>query len=303
VEGYRQAIRNRVVLDTGVAPLRLDPMKIPPEVQMKAVLPANSGRPSLMGPGKLENVTLNPYRSGRRFQELVFEIARDLTRGYVSQPQCEAPAHVLFPQIVQIVDRYLREKVEAVPPAETIDVFLSPYYGWVIEKLVSAIKPDTSTGEAPEVPSYETNRGPGTTEDVDFWTSRDVREVVHSHLNYVVADTKTWEQSAAYILDTHKSVEAFVKNSGLGFGIPYFHNGQSHEYVPDFIVRLKAHPATHLILETKGFDELMEVKTQAARRWINAMNADGNHGKWKYLIAMQPGEIARCITKALDAGD
>lgn len=303
VEGYRQAIRNRVVLDTSVAPLRLDPMKIPPEVQMKAVLPANSGRPSLMGPGKLENVTLNPYRSGRRFQELVFEIARDLTRGYVSQPQCEAPAHVLFPQVVQIVDRYLREKVEAIPPAETIDVFLSPYYGWVIEKLVSAIKPDTSTGEAPEVPSYETNRKPGTTEDVDFWTSRDVREVLHSHLNYVVADTKTWEQSAAYILDTHNAVDAFVKNAGLGFGIPYFHNGQPHEYVPDFIVRVKTNPATHIILETKGFDELMEIKKQAAIRWINAVNADGNHGKWNYVIAMKPGEISHCITKALDAGD
>jgi type III restriction enzyme len=118
-----------------------------------------------------------------------------------------------------------------------------------------------------------------------------------------VADTKTWEQSAAYILDTHKAVDAFVKNAGLGFGIPYFHNGQSHEYVPDFIVRLNTNPITHLILETKGFDELMEVKTQAARRWISAVNADGNHGKWKYLIAMQPSEITHCINRALDAGD
>ncbi|MEX2115266.1 MAG: type III restriction endonuclease subunit R, partial [Bacteroidota bacterium] len=84
VEGYRQAIRNRVVLDTSVAQLRLDPLKIPPEVQMKAVLPANSGRPSLTGPGKLEDVTLNPYRKGRRLQELTFDLARDLTRDYVN---------------------------------------------------------------------------------------------------------------------------------------------------------------------------------------------------------------------------
>ena len=64
VEGYRQAIRNRVTVDwNAVASLTLDPMKIPPEVQMKAGLLNNQGRPSLMGPGRLENVDLNPYRS------------------------------------------------------------------------------------------------------------------------------------------------------------------------------------------------------------------------------------------------
>lgn len=300
VEGYRQAIRNRVVLDTSVAPLRLDPLKIPPEVQMKAVLPANSGRPSLTGPGKLENVTLNPFREGRRFQELVFELARDLTRDYVNQPGCEVPAHSLFPQFVDIVQRYLHEKVEPIPPAHIIDVFLSPYYGWVIERLVNAIKPDTRSGESPEVPRYELNRGPGSTADVDLWTSRDVREVVHSHLNFVVADTKQWEQSAAYIIDTHPAVDAFVKNAGLGFAIPYLHNGQPHDYVPDFIIRLKTDSPLHMILETKGYDELKEVKKQAADRWVSAVNADGHHGQWAYGLALRPGEVATCISKALN---
>jgi type III restriction enzyme len=34
----------------------------------------------------------------------------------------------------------------------------------------------------------------------------------------VVQDSK-WEQSAAYHLDTHPRVVAFVKNQGLGFAI------------------------------------------------------------------------------------
>ncbi|MGB9920953.1 MAG: BPTD_3080 family restriction endonuclease [Moorellales bacterium] len=303
VEGYRQAIRNRVTVDwQALAELVVDPAKIPPEVEMKAGLITNRGRPGLTGPGRIESVDLNPYRSGHRFQELVFELARDLTRTYVAQPGCQAPAHVLFPQLVRIAERYLREKVRPVPPAHLLDVFLSPYYGWVIERLVEAIRPDTSQGEAPEFPRYETSRGPGSTAEVDFWTGRDVREVVKSHVNYVVADTKQWEQSAAYYLDTSEFVDAFVKNAGLGFAIPYIHNGQVHDYLPDFIVRLKGEVG-HLILETKGYDELAEVKAQAARRWVAAVNADGTYGRWHYAVVKRPEEIPRVLENLVMAGD
>ena len=136
VEGYRQAIRNRVTIDWASAPtITLDPMRIPPEVEVKAALPNNKGRPSLTGPGKLERVDLNPYRSGYRFQQLVFDLAADLTRDYAGQPRCDAPPQVLFPQLAQIVERYLRENVQPLPPASILDVVLSPYYGWVIEAL------------------------------------------------------------------------------------------------------------------------------------------------------------------------
>jgi type III restriction enzyme len=185
--------------------------------------------------------------------------------------------------------------VQPLPPADVLDVALSPYYGWVIEALVGAIKPDTSEGEAPELPRYEARRGPGSTAEVDFWTSRDVREVVRSHLNYVVADTAKWEQSAAYVLDTHPLVEAFVKNAGLGFAIPYLHNDQVHDYVPDFIVRLKSQPHLHLILETKGFDPLEEVKTAAARRWVAAVNSDGTYGRWRYEVAKRVTDISALL--------
>lgn len=297
VEGYRQAIRNKITVDwPSVATLPLDPRRIPPEVEMKASMPSNRGRPTLTGPGKLENVDLNPFRQNRRVQELVFEMAKELTRSYASQPNCEVPVHVLFPQIAKIVERYLREKVKPEAPAELIDAFLSPYYGWVIERLVEAIKPDASQGEAPEIPIYEKNRGEGTTGEVDFWTGRDVREVVHSHLNYTVADTKQWEQSAAYLIDTHPATGAFVKNAGLGFAIPYFNNGQPHDYEPDFIVRLKDSPDHYVIIETKGYDDLAEIKTQAANRWVSAVNADGRYGVWKYHMVRKVGDV----TKVLD---
>jgi type III restriction enzyme len=300
VEGFTRAVRNRVTVDWDTLPtLRLVPGTIPPEVDVKGTLPNNEGRPSLTGPGRLENVTLNPYRAGRRFQELVFDMAAALTRDYCGRPKCEVPAHVLFPQMRQIVDRYLRDYVEAVPPANILDVFLSPYYGWVIERLVEGIRPDTSQGEAPEIPRYEANRGPGSTAEVDFWTSREPREVVRSHLNYVVPDTKKWEQTAAYYIDNHPATAAFVKNAGLGFSIPYLNNGQMHDYVPDFIVKLKTIPEGHLILETKGFDPLTEVKKHAAERWVAAVNADGTYGKWLYTICRKPEDVPKAIEAAV----
>src|SRR6185312_16248892 len=96
--------------------------------------------------------TLHAYRAGQRLQALVFDLAGDLTRRYLARAEGELPAHVLFPQVVKIVDRYIRERVVVRAPADIKDVFLSPYYGWVLERLTDAIRPDASQGEDPEVP-------------------------------------------------------------------------------------------------------------------------------------------------------
>ena len=300
VEGYIQAVRHRVKVDwEEIAPLDLDPTRIPPEVEMKAGIPSNSGRPSLVGPGHLERVDLSPYRRNRRRQHLIFEMARDLTRDYLKQPGCEAPAHVLFTQLASIVSRYLDEKVRPVGPARDIDVFLSPWYGWLVERLVGAIKPDD--GEDAELPRSENGRGPGSTAEVDFETRRKPYPVVKSHINAVVPDTAKWEQTAAYRLDTNESVHSFVKNAGLGFAIPYMHDGEHHDYLPDFIIRLTGDEECYLILETKGYDPLTEVKAQAAHRWVHAVNAGGGFGTWDYAVVSDMGKVGETVKRALKA--
>jgi type III restriction enzyme len=198
------------------------------------------------------------------------------------------------------VQRYLKEKVKVLPPANAKDLFLAPYYGWVVEGLLSTIGPDTSQGEAPEIPRYEANRDPGSTGDVDFWTSKPVFEVVRSHLNYVVADTKVWEQSAAFTIDRHPAVESFAKNASLGFAIPYLHNGQTHDYVPDFLVKLI--DGSMLVLETKGYDPLEGTKRDAAERWVRAVNADGNWGTWRYALVKRVSDVESAIVPASSRG-
>jgi type III restriction enzyme len=94
-------------------------------------------------------------------------------------------------------------------------------------------------------------------------------------------------------------VEAFVKNAGLGFGIPYLHNGKDHEYLPDFLIRLKLPKPEFLILETKGYDPLAEVKQAAALRWCSAVNAEGSFGHCQYKMARSVGAVNQLIGDAL----
>lgn len=297
VEGYTQAIRNRIAVNWDSIPrIRINPQKIPPEVQLGKLVPSASGKLSVLGPGGAEEVTLESYRAQRRLQELKFDLAHALVRDCLQNRRCEVPSHVLFPQLLDVVERYLRDKVVVELPADLRDVFLAPYYTWVVERLAEAVGPDVAQGEAPEMPRYEARRGAGSTAEVDFWTSREPREVIRSHINYMVPDTKKWEQSAAYLIDTHPVTQAFVKNAGLGFAIPYVHNGQTHEYLPDFIVRFGDASIRYLILETKGFDELEEVKREAAERWVRAVNAEGSFGAWHYAIAKQVSDVSKLLS-------
>jgi type III restriction enzyme len=296
VEGYTQSIRSRITVNWDNMPhLTLNPSRIPPEMEMKRFLPTNLGRPALTGPGVSEHVDLQPFRRERRLQELQFDMAHAITRDLVDGHRCEIPVHRLFPQVLLITRHYINEFVIVTPPHDLRDVFMSPYFGLVVERLVEAIQPDQSAGDAPEVPRYEARRGPGTTSEVSFWTSRPVREVLKSHVNFVVADTDKWEQTAAYYIDRDPLTRSFVKNAGLGFAIPYLHNGELHDYLPDFVIRLDVSEERYVLLETKGYDELGSVKQAAAERWVQAVNCDGRYGRWQYALARNPHRVPKLI--------
>ena len=224
-------------------------------------------------------------------------MATALTRNYLGQRETTVPAHVLFPQIEAICRKFVNEFVVVPPLTERVHVFQAPYYTWAIEILLQQIQPDISAGESPELPRMESLKQEGSTADVDFWTSKEVRPTRRSHVNYVVADSG-WEAQAGQRLDTHSRVVAYAKNAGLGFTIPYMKNGEMHDFIPDFIVRLKddgSEPVT-LVLETKGFlDPLHEEKGAAAQRWVNAVNADGRFGVWHFGMAKSVADVSHLL--------
>ena len=276
-----------------IVKLSVDPTKIPDEVMTKGLSWTQHGKPTLFGPGKTEHDTLNQWRQTHRRQELEYDLAGVITRAFANNSGCTIPSQKLFPQVLSIVHRFSTDKVELKGNSDIRDVFANPYFGWAVQNIIDAIQPATSTGAEPEVPIYERGRGPGSTSEVDFWTAREVKETEHSHVNYVVADTKKWEQSAAYYLDSKNLVQSFVKNEGLGFAIKYHYQGEPHEYTPDFLVRLQkdAQQLGTLILETKGFDPKEDYKIVAAERWVNAVNHDGKYGRWAYRMTHDPSVV------------
>ena len=110
-----------------------------------------------------------------------------------------------------------------------------------------------------------------------------------------------WGSIAPLRLDPMDIPPEVEMKAGLGFAIPYLHNGEPHEYLPDFIVRLNGDEARYLILETKGYDPLAEVKAQAADRWVHAVNSDGAYGSWDYALVSDMGTIGEVIIRATDA--
>jgi type III restriction enzyme len=269
-------------------------MSIPDEVKVKGLSAEEGGRLSLLGPGRTADVNLDAWRATRRLQELEFELATALTRRYSKNPGCEAPAHVLFPQMLGIVRQFLQTRVEPVGRTNRKDVFLDPYFTWAVSTLSDAVLADDEG--AAEVPRYESHRGPGSTHDVDFWTSKPVKESERSHLSWVVMDTDRWEQTTAFYLDTDEHVRAFVKNFNLGFAIPYSHAGDAREYLPDFLVRLQADSKEI----GKGYDPAAEAKAGGARRWVAAVNAEGSYGRWAYRMIKAPTETAAGLRGAVE---
>jgi type III restriction enzyme len=293
VEGYTQAVRSRVTVNWQKMPkLSLRPGEYPTLVGMGGLAVDARGNPVPALPGTAREITMAPYFKGMRVQRGVFEMASALTRNYLSQRETSVPAQMLFPQLQAICQKFVAEFLDIPPTAEKVQVFQAPYYTWAIEVLLQQIQPDVSSGESPELPRLA-EEPTGSTTKVDFWTSKDVRPTTKSHVNYVVADTTQWEQQAAFYIDRHRDVRSFVKNAGLGFTVPYMHNGEMHDFIPDFIVRIDSEGSPlNLVLETKGYDPLREIKEAAAHRWVNAVNADGRFGAWMFRMANSVADVS-----------
>jgi type III restriction enzyme len=131
-------------------------------------------------------------------------------------------------------------------------------------------------------------------------------------VNFVVLDGiggNLWEKSVAEILETLSPVAAYVKNDRLGFTVPYTMLGRSHEYIPDFLVRLKPRddedPVRTLIVEVSGTLKNQKVTAEKADTtrdlWLSAINGHGGFGRWGYAELRDPKTFRRDLGTAIEA--
>src|SRR5690606_39737300 len=98
----------------------------------------------------------------------------------------------------------------------------------------------------------------GSTRHVHFTTTKpnlwqtDARK---SHVNWVVLDSG-WEQQFCLAAEQNDNVISYVKNQGLGFEVPYVHQGKKRTYLPDFVVKVDdgrgVDDRLYLVVEIKG---------------------------------------------------
>lgn len=147
----------------------------------------------------------------------------------------------------------------------------------------------------------------GSTRPVDFDTSRPVWATApdRCHVNYVAADTGSWEQRMAQALEELPEVRRYVKNVGLGFTIPYHDAGQQRSYIPDFVACLDdGHgegDLLHLVVEVTGkSDDAKAAKVAAARElWVPAVNNHGALGRWAFVEVTDPWDAHATIRGAV----
>ncbi len=145
----------------------------------------------------------------------------------------------------------------------------------IVDHIARGINTDQNTKEFIR-PVFNYYNKFGSTKYVNGNTAKEVYPTKKSHVNYVVADTETWEQIAAKTLEELPQVESYVKNAFLGFQIPYIKDGLDKNYFPDFIAQCKGKDGEikNLIVEITGMaKEKAEKKWFVENRWLPAVNA------------------------------
>jgi len=177
VEGYVFDVRQRIRLNLKDVPyLQLDPAQAPTEVTIKPAVGYRIGRPNRLGPGPEVVHDRNPFHREKRLQATIYEIAAELTRRLKEKREDWGARHILFPQVLDAVWQYLEERVVVVdsdtPPEE---IALLKYKQQIVDRLTTAIEPDTEAGEPPLLPVIERFCPVGSTSEVLFRTARPLR--------------------------------------------------------------------------------------------------------------------------------
>jgi len=268
-------------------------------------LPTKTEMASIIGESDLH--TLYGLKDFRE-QQIDFRLASLTLEKYFKDDQGSSRPW-LFPQLLQIARRWRQECVTCKDNAFPQMLLLAELAHEAAEHIYLSITAARSEEKLlrPILRPYDAI---GSTRFVDFDTTRPTYQTdpAKCHVSHVVADTGDWEQKVAQSLEEMDELVCYVKNTNLGFSIPYTLDGEQHDYLPDFIVRVRLpSPAgggiegegeiLNLILEVSGQprkDKTVKVAT-AQTLWVPAVNNQGGFGQWAFLEVTDPWNVKNSI--------
>lgn len=254
--------------------------------------------------------TLDDYRK-KREKAVAFRLARLVLEKYFRDDEGNTK-HWLFPDLVQIAADWMRECLTCKDNTFPQLLLVGEFTHDAADRIHRAIAA-SEEGEKALLPLLKPYNEAGSTRYVDFNTARPVYETDarFCHVSHVVADTQTWEQKTAQVLEDlgeEGLVISYVKNQKLGFIIPYTIADKERHYYPDFIAlvddgRGRDDPL-HLIIEVTGLprkDKAAKVAT-ARNLWIPAVNNHGGFGRWGFVEIDDPWGAKDVIRGMCDNG-
>jgi type III restriction enzyme len=260
--------------------------------------------------GKVGEVVYHEMNDINRLRKntVAFEIARDAMARFRDSEDNERPW--LFPQVLEITKQWMDNCVVLKDNATIGWLALSSFRADAVDRLYSSIV-QGERGEARLLPMLRPYDAIGSTRYVDFDSTKPVLRTnpEKCHVSHVVADTNSWEQKMAQVLEDMDEVRCYVKNEGLGFSIPYAVDGEQRRYVPDFLARVDDGHGDDdlltLIVEVSG--QALEAKqakvTTARDLWVPAVNNLREFGRWAFIEIADPWDAENAIRALLGARD
>lgn len=290
VTGYRYDLPTEKLLANFTEDSRivLSTADIPTKIQLDPIV------------GESSIHTLDDLKRHRE-HEIVFYISKLVLEHYFRDNDGNV-RFWLFPQMLPITKEWLDSYVTLKDNTFLQLLLLVEFAHGAAERIHKAIirSHEGTKVLKPVLKPYDTV---GSTRYVDFDTTRPVyrTDPQKCHISHVVADTGSWEQKMASILEEMDEVIFYVKNQNLGFTVPYTFNGQEKKYYPDFLVRINdgngKDNLLNLIIEVTGEEKKEKIaKVSTARTlWAPAINSHGGFGRWAFLEITDPWDAKNII--------
>ena len=236
-----------------------------------------------------------------RDSQVVYYLSSLMIREYYYQ---EGRLFQKFGDVKKIVEKWYNEQIEVKGgdgrPEQKRAVML-----WEYTAVLSSINDGIhKANEDREIVSAVLNYyNPSSSTSVVYRpTNKTVHPITKSHVNLIIAEENSWQEIAAKKLEAMDCVVTWVKNTYLGFKIPYIVSDESKEFLPTFIVRVKTpnDKEVNLIVECQDYDGDKTGNKDAKRHylrdyWIPAANNLKTYGRWDLLEVNDIDQIDKLI--------